>query len=406
MSGYDFLNGVRVLEVAALGPSSLGGYLADMGAEVVKVEDAGGDGVRYAGNPAMGSPNGESLLHLRWNRGKRSIGVNLKSDAGKALFREMAAKADVVIEGMRAGILDRLGLGFEELKALNPAIVFCSVSGLGRYGPYAEMGSHGPSFDAFGALSSINPYALTKEERVKSAATPVGMHAMGLYAAVGTLSALVRARATGEGALVEVAAADCSAHWLPDVVDAALNPGQCFDRPGFLGGKGKQANWPRLNRYDCADGRGIFFQALSPKFWDRFCKAVNRPDLAAAYEAGRDVNDADEAVYAELVALFATKPFAAWMALFGEHDVPAGAANSRETLVTDPHFLARHNVYEVDLPGAGGLRLTGTPIKTPDQPFAPSLAPKAAQDTAAILADWLGMTKEGAAHLRDDGALA
>ncbi len=389
MSGYDFLKGVRVLEVAALGPSSLGGYLADMGADVVKVEDAVGDGVRYAGNPAMGSPNGESLLHLRWNRGKRSVQLDLKSDDGRTTFLQLAAKAEIVIEGMRAGILDRLGLGFEALKAVNPAIIFCSISGLGRYGPYAEMGSHGPSFDAFGALSSINPYALTKEERVKSAATPVGMHAMGLYAAIGTLSALTRARATGEGALVEVAAADCAAHWLPDVVDAALNPDQCFDRPGFLGGRGKQAHWPRLCRYECSDGRGIFFQALSPKFWDRFCAAVERPDLAALYADGRDVNEADEDVHRELVTLFATRPFADWMALFGLHDVPAGAANSRETLVTDPHFLARHNVYAVDLPGKGELRLTGTPIKTPDQEFAPALAPTAGRDQDAVLDDWL-----------------
>lgn len=389
MSGYDFLKGVRVLEVAALGPSSLGGYLADMGADVVKVEDAVGDGVRYAGNPAMGSPNGESLLHLRWNRGKRSIQLDLKSDTGRATFLELTAKAEIVIEGMRAGILDRLGLGFEALKAVNPAIVFCSISGLGRYGPYAEMGSHGPSFDAFGALSSINPYALTRQERVNSAATPVGMHAMGLYAAIGTLSALTRARATGEGALVEVAAADCAAHWLPDVVDAALNPDQCFDRPGFLGGRGKQAHWPRLCRYECGDGRGIFFQALSPKFWDQFCAVVERPDLAALYADGRDVNEADEDVHGELVTLFATRPFAEWMDLFGQHDVPAGAANSRETLVTDPHFLARHNVYAVDLPGAGELRLSGTPIKTPDQDFAPALAPTAGRDQDAVMDDWL-----------------
>ena len=97
MSGYDLLKGVRVLEVAALGPSSLGGYLADMGADVVKVEDAAGDGVRYAGNPAMGSPNGQSLLHLRWNRGKKSIQLDLKADRDRATFLQLVAKADVVI---------------------------------------------------------------------------------------------------------------------------------------------------------------------------------------------------------------------------------------------------------------------------------------------------------------------
>lgn len=405
MSGYDFLKGVRVLEVAQLGPSSLGGYLADMGAEVVKVEDSNGDGVRYAGNPAIGSPNGESLLHLRWNRGKKSIRIDLKSEAGRALFLKLVAKADVVIEGMRAGILGRLGLGYDVLRATNPAIVFCSISGLGSYGPYAEMGSHGPSFDAFGALSSINPYALTKEERSKSNATPVGMHAMGLYAAIGTLSAIIKARATGEGASVEVAAADCAAHWLPDGVDAELNGDICFDRPGFLGGRGKQAWWPRLWRYECGDGRGMFFQAFSPKFWDRFCAAVERPDLAAAYKADRDVNDIDEEVHGLLAELFLTRGFAEWMELFGAHDVPAGAANSRATLATDPHFLARGNVYDVELPDVGTLHLTSTPIKVEGQSFAAAIAPRAGQDADDILAEWLGETQESASHLRAEGAV-
>lgn len=390
MSGYDLLKGIRVLEVAALGPSSLGGYLADLGADVVKVEDSAGDGVRYAGNPAMGSPDGESLLHLRWNRGKRSIQLDLKADADRATFLKLVAKADVVIEGMRAGILDRLGFGFDDLKKVKPDIVFCSISGLGSYGPYAEMGSHGPSFDAFGALSSINPYALTKDERERSSATPVGMHAMGLYAAMGTLAAIIKARSTGEGSRIEVAAADCSAHWLPDAIDAALNPDKCFDRPGFLGGKGKQACWPRLWRYECSDGRGIFFQAFSPKFWERFCVAVERPDLAEAYKSDRDVNDVDEEVHQELVQLFATRGFADWMALFGQHDVPAGAANSRQTLATDPHFLARDNVYDVELPGAGKLHLTTTPVKVAGQSFSPAIAPTAGKDQQSVLADWLG----------------
>jgi crotonobetainyl-CoA:carnitine CoA-transferase CaiB-like acyl-CoA transferase len=290
---------------------------------------------------------------------------------------------------MRAGVLDRLALGYDELRQVNPALVFCSISGLGSYGPYAGMGSHGPSFDAFAGLSSINPYALTKAERARSNATPVGMHAMGLYAALGTLAALHKARRTGEGARIEVAAADCAAHWLPDAVDTELNRDKCFDRPGFLGGKGKQAWWPRLWRYDCRDGRGIFFQAYSPKFWARFCAAVERGDLAVSYDAPRDVNEIDEEVHAELTALFPTRDFADWMALFGLHDVPAGPANTCETLATDPHFLARDNLYEVELPGAGRLRLTGTPIKVGGQTFAPEIAPRVDQDAAEVLSDWL-----------------
>tara|TARA_R110000772_G_scaffold115174_1_gene219920 strand:- start:596 stop:1519 length:924 start_codon:yes stop_codon:yes gene_type:complete len=306
---------------------------------------------------------------------------------------------------MRAGILDRLGFDFESLKSINPKIVFCSVSGLGRYGPYAKMGSHGPSFDAFAALTSVNPYALTKEERIESGITPVGMHAMGLFAALGALSAVIRAKATGEGALIEVAAAECAAHWMPDIIDAELNKDICFDRPGFLGGNGKQANWSRLCRYECGDGRGMLFQALSPKFWDRFCKAVDRPDLGKIYDEDRDVNDIDEDVHEALCTLFLKRNFSDWMQLFAEHDVPAGPANSRETLVTDPHFLARDNVYDVDLPGTGTIHLTTTPVKTPDQKFSPTLAPEAGEMTESILKDWLDLDAGTIEKLRKQGAL-
>ncbi|MDE2436876.1 MAG: CoA transferase [Sphingomonadales bacterium] len=390
MSGYDLLKGVRVLEVAALGPSSLGGYLADMGADVVKVETGAGDGLRYQGSPAMGSPQGESLLHLRWNRGKRSIVIDLKSDEGRDLFLALADKADVVIEGMRAGVLDRLGLGYDALRKRRPAIVFCSLSGFGSYGPYAEMGSHAPSFDAFAALLATNPYALTKEERAASNANPIGMHAMGLYAATGTLAALIKARATGEGTRLEVAATDCAVNWLPDVIDAELNREQCFERPGFYGAKGRQAGWARLWIYRTRDGRGLFFQAIMPRFWDRFCATVERPDLAGAYQTDREVNTVDDEVHAKLEALFATRDFADWMALCEAADVPAGPAHSLPTLIEDPHFLARDSFYLVDMAQGGTLRLTGTPVKVDGQAFAPNLAPRAGADETAIRADWLG----------------
>lgn len=389
MSGYDLLGSVKVLEVAALGPSSLGGLLADMGADVVKVETGTGDGLRYQGSPAMGSPEGDSLLHLRWNRGKRSIAIDLKSDDGRAQFLALAAKADVVIEGMRAGVMDRLGLGFEDLRRQRPNLVFCSLSGMGSYGPYAEMGSHAPSFDAFAGLLDTNPYAMTKQERAASNANPIGVHAMGLYAALGTLAAVVKARSSGQGTRLEIAAADCAVNWLPDMIDAELNPDQAFDRPGFYGAQGRQAGWARLWIYRCQDGRKLFFQAIGLKFWERFCLAVERPDLAAAYSSGREVNAVDEEVHAELEALFASRPFAHWMALCEEHDVPAGPAHTRASLIEDPHFLARGNYYEAELANGAKLRLTGTPVKVDGQRFTTSVAPGFDQDRESVLADWL-----------------
>ncbi|KWR87840.1 CaiB/BaiF CoA transferase family protein [Cupriavidus sp. IDO] len=400
MSGYDFLNGVRVLEVAHLGPSSLGGYLADMGAEVIKIEGVDGDPVRHSSSPAIGSPDGVSFLHLRWNRGKKSVGLSLKSPGGAELFRKLAAKSDVVIEGMRAGVLDRLGLGYEDLRAVAPHLVFCSLSGLGRDGPYHTLGSHGPSFDAFGALSSTNPHSLTAAERETSNFAPVGMHAMGLNAALGTLAAVLRAKRTGHGALIEVTGAESAAHWLPEGVNTVLNEGVLHERPGFYNSAGRMALWSRLCAYETRDGQKLFFQGMYEKFWQRFCALVDRHDLQARYESGKDPADVDEEIHGELAKIFLTRDFDDWMQCFLEHDIPGGPANSPRTLASDPHFLARHNTYEMEHPGIGTLTLTGTPVKTPGQPFAPSAAPAQWEHTDDVLGNLLGIGADEVERLR------
>ncbi|MBK4998751.1 CoA transferase [Pseudomonas sp. S31] len=405
MSGYDFLNGLRVLEVAQLGPSSLGGYLADMGAQVIKVEGADGDPVRRSGQHAVGAPDGLSFLHLRWNRGKRSLGLNLKHPEGAAIFLQLAAQSDVVIEGMRAGVLERLGLGYETLREQNPKLVFCSLSGLGSTGPYHTQGSHGPSFDAFGALSSLNPYALPPELQAAGGVVPVGMHAMGLNAALGTLSALLRAQRTGQGAYIEVSGAESAAHWLPDAVNASANAALLHERPGFLNSHKRMAGWPRLSAYRTRDERGIFFQGLFPRFWNRFCEVLDRPDLAQIYQRIDDSGAADEAVHVALSELFASRDYEQWMALFVAHDIPAGPANSTDTLVHDPHFLARDNLYEVEQPGAGHLRLSSSPVKTSGQRFAPGAAPEQWQDSSALLREHLGLDDEALARLQASEAI-
>ncbi|WP_322095062.1 CaiB/BaiF CoA transferase family protein [Paraburkholderia bannensis] len=402
MSGYNFLDGVRVLEVAQLGPSSLGGYLADMGADVIKIEGRDGDPVRYSGTPALGSPDGPGLLHLRWNRGKRSLGLNLKSEQGAKIFRQLAGQADIVIEGMRAGVLKRLGLGFEDLKAVNPRIVFCSISGLGSTGPYSELGSHGPSFDAFGGLSSLNPYALSPDERKATDWAPIGMHAMGLNAALGTLAALNRAQRTGEGAYIEVTGAESAAHWLPEGLNSALNAQKLHARQGFLNSRDKMAGWPRLCAYATRDGKKVFFQGLFPKFWARFCAVLDRPDLAALYANAADSGEADERAHVELVELFASRDFDEWMTMFNDHDIPGGPAHTPRSLVEDPHFVARDNVYEVEQPGVGVLRLGTTPVKTVGQDFAPDAAPELGQHSGQVLGELLGLDEQAIQRLCAD----
>lgn len=406
MSGYDFLQGTRVIEVAQLGPDSVGGFLADMGAEVIKVEGPDGDPVRFMGDLALGSPEGYGFMHLRWNRGKKSIGIDLKTDPGKRLFLQLVEQADVVIEGMRAGVLDRLGLGYDALRARNAALVFCSLSGLGSRGPYRDLAAHGPSFDAFGGLSGIQIYACPKAEREAIPWAPVGMHAMGRDAAIGILAALIRARQTGQGAMIEVTGAEAAAHWLPEGVDTHLNPDRTHTRtPALMNSRGKMVLWPRLHAYATRDGREIFFQCVYPKYWTRFCTVIERLDLLRCYDEADDVGAVDEDVYAALCEVFRTRTRDQWMAFCLAHDIPVLPVNKGRDLADDPHFLARDNIYEVDCPGAGHVRLASTAIKAAGQDFQPDIAPAPWQDTRDILGDVLGLGEADVERLRAAGAI-
>lgn len=399
MSGYDFLADLLVLEISQLGPDSLGMYLADMGADVVKIETPGaGDPIRNSGAKSIGDPDGFSYMHVRWNRGKQSLALDLKAPEGVEIFKALAAKADVVIEGMRSGVLARLGLGYDDLKPLNPRIVFCTVNGMGASGPYAAMASHGPSFDAYGGLGQIEHRGdISNFGREKT--TAIGMHAVGLVAAVGVLSAVLKARRTGEGADIEVAAADCAALWLPDALEPELNPEHTFDRPGFSDSKGRMHRWPRMDNYRTSDGKGLYFMGLTEKYWQRFAKLVSRPDLATLYADAASEEEADAIARAELERIFITRSQAEWLEALRQVDVPAMPVNTFADVIRDPHFATRKNVYEVDHPIAGQITLGATPIKA-RQLFRPTLAPELGEHTDRVLTDILGFGSDQISDLR------
>jgi crotonobetainyl-CoA:carnitine CoA-transferase CaiB-like acyl-CoA transferase len=374
-----------------------------MGATVVKVEAPGsGDPIRYGGSVSAGIGD-FGLLHLRWNRGKQSVALDLKRPEGVEVFRRLAANAAVVIEGMRGGVLDRLGLGYESLRVLNPAVVFCSVSGFGLSGPYHKMGSHGPSFDGFGGLLRVLAPSADAPPSVHAPRVSVGMHAVGLYAALGTLAALRKAERTGLGSLVEVAAADCSAHWLPASVDAELNQDSIETRPGAVSSDGRVPGWPRIDTYTTLDRKVIMVQLMVERSWQRFCAAVERPDLLRMYEHEGDPAATDAEVRRELTRLFSTKTLEQWMDLFLARDIWAVPVNTYAELLEDPHFLDRSNVYEPD--GAPGYRLTTTPVKVSGQEFRPGLAPGLGDDTDAVLVDQLGLNVDQITDLRSRGVI-
>ncbi|KSZ59995.1 CoA-transferase [Rhodococcus pyridinivorans KG-16] len=388
MSGYSLLEGVRVLEVAQLAPSSVGGHLADLGAEVVKIETGPfGDPVRIGGSRAVGDENGPSFMHLRWNRGKKSVELDLRTDEGKRAFLELARTCDAVIEGMRGGYLDWLGVGYERLREVNPKIVFCTVSGMGSEGPYSTLGTGGPTFDAFAGLRQVRTPVDPPVDGIAGGTTPpIAMYALGAYGAMGLLAAVHRAGRTGQGCQLEVAGIDIASAWMPDLVDAELNKDRSLPRPTWLP-DGRLPDWPRLEAYRTKDGEAMLFGAHVDKFWRNFCVAVDRADLLEIDLASTDAEASARAdhVYRELREIFLQRTRDEWVSLFLEHDIAGGPVNSVGDLLSDPHFRARANTYRVEYPGVGELEFVASPVRVVGEKFAPDLPPVLGSDTEYFL---------------------
>lgn len=401
MSGYSLLSSVRVLEVAQLAPSSVGGYLADLGADVVKIETPGaGDGVRRGGFQAVGGDAGPGFLHLRWNRGKRSFALDLRNAQGKEAFLDLVACADIVIEGTRAGYLERLGLGVDVLSERQPTLVYCTISGTGQDGPYRNLGTGGLWFDSYAGLRDVDPdHPSAPGVMGGSPEPPIAMYALGAYGAVGVLAALHRAKTTGQTCNIEVASIDVAASWMPDEIDAALNPGTTSVRPGWTP-DGRLAHWPRLDAYRTSDGQAIILQAHLNKFWRNFC-AVDRRDLLEIDLEHVDEGHAARAhlVWRELAAIFRQRTRSEWVELFLIENIAGGPVNSVTDLLADPHYISRDTRYSVDGPGGVRLTLASSPIRSGGEKFAPDLAPELGAHSEEVLKEVAGYDNVRAASV-------
>jgi crotonobetainyl-CoA:carnitine CoA-transferase CaiB-like acyl-CoA transferase len=392
---YSLLSGVRVLELALLAPNLLGMHLADLGAEVIKLEQPPhGDYTREIGARKAG---GLSLLHLRWNRGKKSLLLDLKRTEAQSLLAQLAERSHVLIDGLRPGAAERCGAGYEALRAKNPALVYCSLSGLGRSGPYAALATHGVAYDAFAGLA---PPARAPDGSPRIPPhTQVGIYAAGLYAAMAVCAALVRARATGQGCWLDVAELDAAVAWQGDALGGV--PGDSAGERGDLSAS------VRYQYYTTADDRVILFQASERKFWRNFCAGVGRLDLFEA-KPGERVGDharGDEDLRAELAAIFRTRTRAEWVRFFLEHDVAGAPVLAPHELPGDPQVRARELLVVQQHPVAGPVRLFGTPVRIEGERFDAKPAPAAGEDAEEVLTRVLGMTAGEIARLRSAGVI-
>lgn len=369
--------------------------LADFGAEVIKIEQPGaGDITRQWGPPWVGD---EAAYYLGVNRNKRSLTLNLKTEEGKAIARALAAKADVVMENFLPGTMDKLGLGYADLSAINPSLVYCALTGYGQTGPYRDR----PGFDfmiqAQGGIMSITGPEDGEPYKVGVAVADI---TTGLFAANAILAALHHRQKTGQGQFVDVALLDSQVAWLANVAQNYF-AGETPKRYGNA-----HASLVPYQVFATQDGH-IAIAVGSDGQYKSLCECAGCMELwhDARFKTnpGRVVNRAE--LVAKLERVFAGKTTAAWMPILLNADVPASPINDVPTILNDPHILARGMVQEMAHPSLGAVKVLGPVAKLSETPAELRLAPPTlGQDTAAILAE-LGYTALEIAALKEKKAI-
>jgi crotonobetainyl-CoA:carnitine CoA-transferase CaiB-like acyl-CoA transferase len=388
------LAGVRILDLSRLLPGPFCTMLlSDFGADVIKVEEPQrGDYIREW-QPKIGNNSG---FHVVLNRNKRSLTLNLKSPAGQEIFRQLARQADVVLEGFRPGVMKRLGLDYEQLRALNPRLIYAALSGYGEYGPRARRAGHDINFLA---LSGILSYSGRDGRPMVPGVEIADLGGGALLAAFSLALALLARERQGEGQYIDLAMLDGTFLWnclrwgkyqadgqVPDLNDDMLNEGfACY------------------NLYATQDGRFMSLGALEPQFWRAFCHAVAQPewDRPDYLEPGPHQAELTQAV----AALFKTRPQAEWTAHFAKTDCCCEPVLNLEEAQRDAQLQARQMVVDLVHESWGAYRQLGIAPKFSRTPGTLSRhAPELGEHTGAILGE-LGYNEEQVAALRRQGVV-
>jgi alpha-methylacyl-CoA racemase len=399
------LAGIRVLDLSRLLP---GGFcsllLADLGADVLKVEDTGmGDYIRWSPPYVEGAEDSsKSALFLALNRNKRSIRVDLKRERGREVLLRLVGEHDVVLESFRPGVLDRLGVGYERMREVNPRIVYCAISGYGQTGPKREAAGHDMNY-----LGLVGLLGLTGEgggPPVQAAGQIADLGGGALMGAFGILAAL-RERdgsptrpGSGEGQVVDVSMADGALSWLAMVAGAYFADGSVPRR----GGLPLAGSLVCYRPYECADG-WVTLGALEPKFWQAWCRGVGREDLIE-----RQFEGPGSEAHAQVVGVFKSRTRAQWQEFATQHDCCLEPVLDLDEALGSELVRAREMVVELDQPGVtGGVRQLGLPVKLARTPGDHGRLPGPAlgEHTERVLAE-AGYPPEEIAALLESGAIA
>lgn len=391
------LAGVRVLDFTRVlaGPAaSLA--LADLGAEVFKIEPPG------AGDETRSFPpirDGESHYYLSVNRGKKSLVVDLKAPEGVALVKDLAAKCDIVVENYRPGVMDRLGLGYEALAAVNPRLIYCAISGYGQTGPLKDN----PSFDivlqAMSGALSMNGDAHGLPTKL---GIPLGDLVGGINGPIGILAALYERDRTGKGKFIDVSLMDGLIGLLGYIAQLAFFTGQDPQRQGS-----QHPNLVPYGIFPAAQEGSIVVACLTPGFWGRICKSIGRPELTddARYDTLEKRRDAREEVN-EIVSEFTRRHTVEELVrIFTEFEVPHAPILGVTAALSQPQAVHRNMVVEVEHAALGTIPIVNRPVTFEGQQ-APEAPPVLGQHTDEVLRQVLDLTPERIAELRAAKAIS
>ena len=394
MSGM--LSGVTILELGQVIAGNFGGViLADLGAEVIKIEPPSGDTAR---NATIAPLHDESAIHLFMNRGKKSVVLNLKTERGLEIFYELVEHADVVIDNFRPGVMRRLGIDHETLTRRNPDIITVSVTGFGETGPARDKSAFDLVVQAYSGHVDITGPADGDPARV---GIPIADISGGIYACISVLASLVGRSLHGGGQHADVAMLDSLVSMLSyDAVDH-LNSGRKLSRLGTA-----HAHMVPWQAFQTSDGY-VVVAARDEKFWQNLCDAIERPDLK---DDPRTVDNTARVANREwlvdlLGKVFLTRSNADWLEALDRYDIPNAPVNDIEAVFTDPQVQARGMVKTYDHPTLGEIRYPPSPVKFSDWESPGQPAPMLGQHTIDVLESRLGMEASQVRQLAGEGVI-
>ncbi len=397
MEKPDALLGIRVLDLSrVLAGPFLTMLLADMGAEIIKLE------VPDRGDDAREFPpfrDGKSMYYINLNRGKKTITLNLKHPEGKQVFTELVKRSDVLLENFRPGTMERLGLSYDDMKKVNPRLVYASISGFGQTGPYRSRPGYDIIGQAMGGLMSITGWPDSPPTR---AGTAIGDILSALYTCIGILSALQVREKTGEGQSVDVALVDSVYASLENIPQKVFVEGEV---PGRIGNR-----YEFIYPYDSFEARDgwVIIGIANDVIWRRFLETTGLEELDdPRYERNPSRVDNHEPIREAIQGWVSERSVEEVVSTLNGNGIPSCPIYDLQQVSEDPHISgARGMTVEMEQPGLGPVTLLGNPIKmsaTDPAPRGP--APELGGDTVSVLESLLGLSREEIRKLGENGAL-